>query len=84
MDTHIKKSKLQGSSSKFTLKREHSHVTHTSSSKLGKKEKENEAEGPYETPWKDKRSRRVSKIDEAAVFCAKLNFNRPSNSPSFA
>jgi hypothetical protein len=38
----------------------------------------------YETPWKDSLSRRVSKIDEAAAFCAKVNFNLPSNSPSFA
>lgn len=38
----------------------------------------------YETPGKDSLSRRVSKIDEAAVFCANVNFNRPSNSPSFA
>jgi len=64
--------------------RENMHTTHTRGSKLKGEEKEYEASGHYETPWKDNRSRRVSKIDEAAVFCAKLNFNRPSNSPSFA
>jgi hypothetical protein len=64
--------------------RENMHTTHTTGSKLKGEEKEYEASGHYETPWKDNRSRRVSKIDEAAVFCAKLNFNRPSNSPSFA
>ena len=37
----------------------------------------------HEAPWKDNRSLRVSNIDEAAAFCANVNFNRPSNSPSF-
>ena len=44
----------------------------------------NQTVSGYETPWKDNRSRRVSKIDEAAAFCENVNFRRPSNSPSLA
>ena len=45
------------------------------------KRKTNGGRIDYATP---NLSRRVSNIDEAAAFCAKVNFNRPSNSPSFA
>lgn len=35
--------------------------------------------GQY-VPWKDSRSRNVSKIEAAAVFCASVSFRRPNSS----
>jgi len=63
---------------------QNAHRKDTRKENNGKMENQKMDSDNYETPWKDSLSRRVSKIDEAAAFCAKVNFNLPSNSPSFA